>query len=123
MDFPCLKVSKTYVIVFVDGRTHRPAAALECAWRSLFADHRARGLGAALRRRRRPRRPCGGGGRDARVDDAARTRGAAGGTAGGGRARGPGVSHALSWGTPGDGPPATFFCGAYRFEGDLCQSL
>src|ERR1700744_868538 len=36
---------------------------------------------------------------------------------------GAGVSHAMSLGAPGDGPPATFFCGAYRFEGDLCQSL
>jgi AraC-like DNA-binding protein len=36
---------------------------------------------------------------------------------------GAGVSRALSLGEPGDGPPATFFCGAYRFEGDLCQSL
>jgi AraC-like DNA-binding protein len=38
-------------------------------------------------------------------------------------ARGTGVSHRISLGEPGDGPPTTFFCGAYRFEGDLCQSL
>jgi AraC-like DNA-binding protein len=36
---------------------------------------------------------------------------------------GAGVSHAMSLGKPSDGPRATFFCGAYRFEGDLCQSL
>jgi AraC-like DNA-binding protein len=36
---------------------------------------------------------------------------------------GAGVSHAMRLGEPGDGLPATFFCGAYRFEGDLCQSL
>jgi AraC-like DNA-binding protein len=36
---------------------------------------------------------------------------------------GEGVSNRLSLGDPGDGGPATFFCGAYRFEGDLCQSV
>jgi AraC-like DNA-binding protein len=36
---------------------------------------------------------------------------------------GAGVSNRLSLGEPGDGPPTTFFCGAYRFEGDLAQSL
>ena len=38
-------------------------------------------------------------------------------------ARGAGVSNRLTLGQAGDGPPTTFFCGAYRFEGDLCQSL
>jgi AraC-like DNA-binding protein len=36
---------------------------------------------------------------------------------------GTGVSNRMSLGDPDDGPPTTFFCGAYRFEGDLCQSL
>jgi AraC-like DNA-binding protein len=36
---------------------------------------------------------------------------------------GTGVSRRINLGEAGDGPPATFFCGAYRFEGDLCQSL
>ncbi len=34
-----------------------------------------------------------------------------------------GVSNRMSLGDPANGPPTTFFCGAYRFEGDLCQSL
>jgi AraC-like DNA-binding protein len=34
-----------------------------------------------------------------------------------------GVSRRMSLGEPGDGPRAAFFCGAYRFEGDLCRSL
>jgi AraC-like DNA-binding protein len=34
-----------------------------------------------------------------------------------------GVSRRISLGDPGDGPGTAFFCGAYRFEGDLCQSL
>lgn len=38
-------------------------------------------------------------------------------------APGTGVSRRITLGEAGDGPPATFFCGAYRFEGDLCQSL
>src|SRR6202012_3804258 len=38
-------------------------------------------------------------------------------------APGAGVSNLMSLGEPGDGPRTTFFCGAYRFEGDLCQSL
>ncbi|HEY6525048.1 MAG TPA: AraC family transcriptional regulator [Solirubrobacteraceae bacterium] len=38
-------------------------------------------------------------------------------------APGAGVSNRMSLGEPADGPPTTFFCGAYRFEGDLCQSL
>ncbi len=38
-------------------------------------------------------------------------------------APGAGVSNRLSLGEPADGLPTTFFCGAYRFEGDLCQSL
>jgi AraC-like DNA-binding protein len=36
---------------------------------------------------------------------------------------GTGVSNRMRLGEPGDGRRATFFCGAYRFEGDLCQSL
>jgi AraC-like DNA-binding protein len=36
---------------------------------------------------------------------------------------GVGVSNRISLGEPADGPPARFFCGAYRFEGDLCESL
>jgi AraC-like DNA-binding protein len=38
-------------------------------------------------------------------------------------APGAGVSKRLSLDEPGEGARATFFCGAYRFEGDLCQSL
>jgi AraC-like DNA-binding protein len=38
-------------------------------------------------------------------------------------APGAGVSNRMSLGAPEDGPRTTFFCGAYRFEGDLCQSL
>ena len=38
-------------------------------------------------------------------------------------APGAGVSNRLSLGEPSDGPRTTFFCGAYRFEGDLAQSL
>jgi AraC-like DNA-binding protein len=38
-------------------------------------------------------------------------------------APGAGVSNRMSLGEPDDGPRTTFFCGAYRFEGDLCQSL
>jgi AraC-like DNA-binding protein len=38
-------------------------------------------------------------------------------------APGAGVSNRMSLGEPADGTSATFFCGAYRFEGDLCQSL
>jgi AraC-like DNA-binding protein len=29
----------------------------------------------------------------------------------------------MSLGQPDDGPPTTFFCGAYRFDGDLAQGL
>ena len=36
---------------------------------------------------------------------------------------GAGVSNRLSLGTADEGQRTTFFCGAYRFEGDLCQSL
>jgi AraC-like DNA-binding protein len=36
---------------------------------------------------------------------------------------GTGVSNRMRLGEPGDGPRAMFFCGAYRFEGDLCHSL
>src|SRR6185437_14446714 len=36
---------------------------------------------------------------------------------------GTGVSNRMSLGEPADGARAMFFCGAYRFEGDLCQSL
>src|SRR6185312_4492528 len=36
---------------------------------------------------------------------------------------GTGVSNRLSLGAPEDGPRTTFFCGAYRFEGDLAKSL
>jgi AraC-like DNA-binding protein len=38
-------------------------------------------------------------------------------------APGTGVSKRLSLDEPGEGARATFFCGAYRFDGDLCQSL
>ena len=38
-------------------------------------------------------------------------------------APGAGVSRRISLGEPGDGGRTTFFCGAYRFEGDLAQSL
>jgi len=34
-----------------------------------------------------------------------------------------GVGRRLEVGDPGEPVAATFFCGAYRFEGDLCQSL
>jgi AraC-like DNA-binding protein len=34
-----------------------------------------------------------------------------------------GVGRRLKVGDPGEPVAATFFCGAYRFEGDLCQSL
>jgi AraC-like DNA-binding protein len=34
-----------------------------------------------------------------------------------------GVGRRLQVGDPGEPVAATFFCGAYRFEGDLCQSL
>jgi AraC-like DNA-binding protein len=34
-----------------------------------------------------------------------------------------GVSRRITLGEPGDGPRTSFFCGAYRFEGDLCHSL
>jgi AraC-like DNA-binding protein len=36
---------------------------------------------------------------------------------------GAGVSRQMTAGEPEDGPPIAFFCGAYRFEGDLCDSL
>lgn len=36
---------------------------------------------------------------------------------------GTGVANRMSLGDPGSGPPAKFFCGAYRFEGDLHRSL
>jgi AraC-like DNA-binding protein len=36
---------------------------------------------------------------------------------------GTGVSNRMSLGQPGDGSPTTFFCGAYRFDGDLAQGL
>jgi AraC-like DNA-binding protein len=36
---------------------------------------------------------------------------------------GAGVSRRMSFGEPGDGPRTAFFCGAYRFEGDLCRPL
>jgi AraC-like DNA-binding protein len=35
----------------------------------------------------------------------------------------PGRSRRALLGGPEDGPRAVFFCGAYRFEGDLCSSL
>jgi AraC-like DNA-binding protein len=35
----------------------------------------------------------------------------------------PGSSRRYSLGTAEEGPPAVFFCGAYRFEGDLCDGL
>ena len=38
-------------------------------------------------------------------------------------APGTGVSNRMSLGRPGDGSPTTFFCGAYRFDGDLAQGL
>jgi AraC-like DNA-binding protein len=34
-----------------------------------------------------------------------------------------GVGRRLAVGDPGEPVAATFFCGAYRFEGDLCESL
>jgi AraC-like DNA-binding protein len=34
-----------------------------------------------------------------------------------------GVSRRIEVGEPGDGPATTFFCGAYMFEGDLCEGL
>jgi AraC-like DNA-binding protein len=36
---------------------------------------------------------------------------------------GPGVSRRIDLGDPAMGPATAFFCGAYMFEGDLCQSL
>lgn len=36
---------------------------------------------------------------------------------------GVGVSRRMSLGDPAHGPPARFFCGAYAFHGDLCESL
>jgi AraC-like DNA-binding protein len=36
---------------------------------------------------------------------------------------GAGVSRRIEVGDPADAPAATFFCGAYMFEGDLCDSL
>jgi AraC-like DNA-binding protein len=39
------------------------------------------------------------------------------------RTPGAGVSWRQEIGDPADGRPATFFCGAYRFDGDLCHSL
>lgn len=36
---------------------------------------------------------------------------------------GPGVSRQVTVGHPHHGPGASFFCGAYLFEGDLCHSL
>jgi AraC-like DNA-binding protein len=36
---------------------------------------------------------------------------------------GPGVSRQISVGHPHHGPGATFFCGAYLFDGDLCRGL
>ena len=38
-------------------------------------------------------------------------------------APGAGVSNRMRLGTADGGARTTFFCGAYRFEGDLCQSL
>jgi AraC-like DNA-binding protein len=34
-----------------------------------------------------------------------------------------GVSRSATVGDPTDGSPTSFFCGAYRFEGDLCHGL
>jgi len=36
---------------------------------------------------------------------------------------GTGVSRSAIVGDPADGSPTSFFCGAYRFEGDLCHGL
>jgi AraC-like DNA-binding protein len=36
---------------------------------------------------------------------------------------GAGASNRGTLGSPSDGPPTTFFCGAYMFEGDLCDGL
>jgi AraC-like DNA-binding protein len=36
---------------------------------------------------------------------------------------GSGVSRSATVGEPGDGAATSFFCGAYRFEGDLCHGL
>jgi AraC-like DNA-binding protein len=36
---------------------------------------------------------------------------------------GVGVSRRMSLGDPDEGPATRFFCGAYRFHGDLCESL
>ena len=38
-------------------------------------------------------------------------------------AAGAGISRRINLGDPGDGPATAFFCGAYRFDGDLCRSL
>ena len=35
----------------------------------------------------------------------------------------PGSTRRYGGGTPADGPPTAFFCGAYLFDGDLCDGL
>ena len=130
------------------GRSDRSAPALERPRRGLLADHRPRRLGAALRAAaaalavhvvvegevhlwttrpeqavrllpgdvalvREPAAQHLAHAPGARVPPGGRGDGA------GRRRLEPDEPRA----TPADGPRTTFFCGAYRFEGDLCQSL